>query len=83
MKVLIAYDGSESAHTAIDGLRRAGLPTEADALVVSVAEVWLPAPDHEAGLNDTFPTEISGLDGARTHAIERMKLVTNLRNGSL
>ena len=26
MKVLIAYDGSESADTAIDGLRRAGLP---------------------------------------------------------
>lgn len=42
MKVLIAYDGSESAGTAIDGLRRAGLPIEADALVVSVAEVWLP-----------------------------------------
>ncbi len=28
MKVLIAYDGSESADTAIDGLRRAGLPIE-------------------------------------------------------
>ena len=42
MNVLIAYDGSESADTAIDGLRRAGLPSEADALVVSVAEVWLP-----------------------------------------
>ena len=48
MKVLIAYDGSESADTAIDGLRRAGLPTEADALVASVAEVWLPTPEHEA-----------------------------------
>ena len=33
VKVLIAYDGSESADTAIDGLRRAGLPSEADALV--------------------------------------------------
>jgi len=83
MKVLIAYDGSERAHTAIDGLRRAGLPIEADAPVVSVAEVWLPMAEHEACLNDTFPTEISGLDGARTHAIERMKLVTNSRNGSL
>jgi nucleotide-binding universal stress UspA family protein len=29
MKVLIAYDGSESADTAIDGLRRAGLPIRA------------------------------------------------------
>ena len=74
MKVLIAYDGSESAHTAIDGLRRAGLPSEADALVVSVAEVWLPMPEHEASLKDTFPTEIPGLDRARARAMERMKL---------
>ena len=35
MKVLVAYDRSESADTAIDGLRRAGLPIEAEALVVS------------------------------------------------
>ena len=29
MKILIAYDGSESADKGIDDLRRAGLPTEA------------------------------------------------------
>jgi hypothetical protein len=28
MKILIAYDGSEFADTAIDGLQRAGLPKE-------------------------------------------------------
>ena len=28
MKILIAYDGSESADIAIDGLQRAGLPNE-------------------------------------------------------
>lgn len=45
MKILIAYDGSDSADTAIDGLQRAGLPTEnVEALVVSVGEVWLPPP---------------------------------------
>ena len=43
MKILIAYDGSDSADTAIDGLQRAGLPNEnVAALVVSVSEVWLP-----------------------------------------
>ena len=43
MKILIAYDGSEFADTAIDGLQRAGLPNEnVAALVVSVSEVWLP-----------------------------------------
>jgi nucleotide-binding universal stress UspA family protein len=44
MKILIAYDASECAESALDDLRRAGLPREAEALVVSVAEVWLPPP---------------------------------------
>ena len=44
MKILIAYDGSECADAALDDLRRAGLPSPAEALVVSVAEVWLPPP---------------------------------------
>ena len=57
MKILIAYDGSESADTGIDGLDRAGLPAEAEALVVSVAEVWLPPPGDEA-VEDTFPVKI-------------------------
>lgn len=45
MKVLIAYDGSDCAEAALDDLRKAGLPErETEALVVSVAEVWLPPP---------------------------------------
>ena len=55
MKILIAYDGSEGADTGIDGLQRAGLPAEAEALVVSVAEVWLPPPPGEDVPDDTFP----------------------------
>jgi nucleotide-binding universal stress UspA family protein len=42
MKILIAYDGSECANNALDDLRRAGLPTEAEAHVVAVAEAWHP-----------------------------------------
>lgn len=38
MKVLIAYDGSAHADAALSDLRRAGLPREADALLVSVAD---------------------------------------------
>jgi nucleotide-binding universal stress UspA family protein len=45
MKVLIAYDGSNCAEAAIDDLRKAGLPETGEALVVSVAEVWLPPPN--------------------------------------
>lgn len=44
MKLLIAYDGSECADAALDGLTRAGLPSDVEARVLSVAEVWLPPP---------------------------------------
>ena len=67
MKIFIAYDGSEAANTAIDGLRRAGLPGKGvEALVMSVGEVWLPpaVPD-----DDTFPVHAPpGLRAARDHA---------------
>lgn len=45
MRVLIAYDGSKSAEAAIDDLVVAGLPSTGSAMVVSVAEVWLPPAD--------------------------------------
>jgi nucleotide-binding universal stress UspA family protein len=38
MKVMIAYDGSPYADAALDDLRRAGLPREAEALIVSVGD---------------------------------------------
>lgn len=44
MKILIAYDGSPCAEAALDDLQLAGLPKEAEALVISVTELWLPAP---------------------------------------
>ncbi|HYJ88015.1 MAG TPA: universal stress protein [Pyrinomonadaceae bacterium] len=44
MKILIAYDGSDCAEAALDDLQRAGLPREAEAQIISVAEVWLPPP---------------------------------------
>ncbi len=42
MKILIGYDGSKSAEAALDDLQHAGLPDEAEALVLSIAEVWIP-----------------------------------------
>ena len=70
MKILIAYDGSESADTGIDGLQRAGLPTQSvEALVVSVAEVWLPPSPRDEILDDTFPFQIpAGVKLARERA---------------
>jgi nucleotide-binding universal stress UspA family protein len=41
MKILIGHDGSQSADAALFDLQRAGLPDEAEALVVSVADVMM------------------------------------------
>ena len=48
MRLLIAYDGSECADSALADLTHAGLPTRGEALVMSVAEVWLPPPPPSA-----------------------------------
>lgn len=40
MKILIGYDGSECSDLAISDLRKAGLPEQSDALVLTVGEAW-------------------------------------------
>jgi nucleotide-binding universal stress UspA family protein len=57
MKILMAYDGSESAEAALTDLRRAGLPRKAHAVIFSVAEEWLPAPSSIGGVETPFPKE--------------------------
>jgi nucleotide-binding universal stress UspA family protein len=44
MKILIGYDGSDPSEAALDDLHKAGMPTIAEALIMSVAEFWLPPP---------------------------------------
>jgi nucleotide-binding universal stress UspA family protein len=46
LKILIPYDGSESAEMALNDLRRAGLPLALDA-IVAVTNVWLPLSPYE------------------------------------
>ena len=60
MKLLIAYDGSRDAESAIDDLRASGLPPEGDAQVISVAEVWLPPPG-SLGDDDVEPDYIESV----------------------
>ena len=43
MKILIGYDGSDGADAAIDDLRKAGLPRDVQALIVSISEVMMPS----------------------------------------
>ena len=74
MRILIAYDGSDSADTAIDGLQRAGLPAEnVEALVVSVGEVWLPPPEPDQVDDEAFPAQPPlGLKETRERAAQVM-----------
>lgn len=48
MRLLIAYDGSECADSALEDLKHAGLPNKGEAMVMAVAEVWLPPPPPSA-----------------------------------
>lgn len=48
MKVLIAYDGSKCADSALDDLPHAGFPDKGEALIIAAAEVWLPPPPPSA-----------------------------------
>jgi nucleotide-binding universal stress UspA family protein len=66
MKLLIAYDGSKCSDAALDDLVCAGLPPSCEALVISVAEVWLPPPN---GHNKENANEIK-LDAHTSKALQ-------------
>src|SRR5215470_15721861 len=66
MKILIAYDGSDCAKAALDDLPRAGLPRVAEALIMSVADVFLPPASSPAA---ALPPQVSAaVQQARTRA---------------
>lgn len=52
MKILIGYDGSTCSDAALDDLKTAGLPDDTEAVVMSVAEVWLPPPPENEALSE-------------------------------
>ncbi|MFN0122145.1 MAG: universal stress protein [Blastocatellia bacterium] len=57
MKILIAHDGSAGAESMIEDLKRAGLPRQAEALVLSIAEERIPAPYSIGGVPTGFRQE--------------------------
>ena len=64
--MLIGYDGSAGADSALEGLRGAGLPREAEAFVLSAADVFLPS-----GLKTDLPKQkIAFVEKARQRAKE-------------
>ncbi|CAN5767368.1 hypothetical protein BH20ACI3_BH20ACI3_22220 [soil metagenome] len=81
MKLLIGYDGSSYADTAIDDLQRAGLPSNVEALVVLVGDAPLVPPfaSHEvierALVGDRV---VSIVDHANRHVSETLKHANEL-----
>lgn len=62
MRILIGYDGSDCSDAALNDLKDAGMPEEAEVLVMSVADVFLPPPINEE-VDNTFPMFVP--DGVR------------------
>jgi nucleotide-binding universal stress UspA family protein len=62
MKIIIAYDGSECAEAALQDLKSAGLPPTTEALVLSLADVFVPPPINKE-IDNTFPLYVP--DGVR------------------
>jgi nucleotide-binding universal stress UspA family protein len=57
MKILIGYDGSECADAALEDLQRAGLGSDAEVFVMTVADVFVPMPINE-DVENTVPMYI-------------------------
>jgi len=73
-RILIAYDGSSDADSALDDLKNAGLNEKTvEALIISVAEVWLPPQDKTdektgfitEGLQKKYEERLEALDEIR------------------
>lgn len=76
MRVLIGYDGSESAAAALSDLRRAGLPRDAETLILSVADVVkMPALSSYELVEQALVSRrvTSGIILAQTHASQALK----------
>lgn len=76
-RILIAYDGSSDADAALDDLKNAGLSEKTgEALIISVAEVWLP-PQDKTGEEPEFITE-----GLQKKYEERLEVLNETREMS-
>ena len=82
MKILIAYDGSECSDIALEDLLRAGLPQDIEALVMSMADVFLPLASDEENDN-TAPVYVpDAVKRARERAQQKLDDATALAKGA-
>jgi nucleotide-binding universal stress UspA family protein len=70
MKLLIAYDGSDCSDIALTDLRNAGLPEQAEALIICAADTFVPNVERE----EDIPAQLEGMiKKARDHANEAVE----------
>ncbi len=81
MKLLVAYDGSSCGTAALADLRRAGLPEDLEALVLSVADVFLP-PETEAPASPTPAWLAAAVTKARAEAEAAVQQARSLADGA-
>ncbi len=89
MRILIGYDGTEAAKTAIEDLSHAGLPETTEAFVMAVAEAWEHSAD-EAGahaladegvklIRERFPQwRVNGIAASGSPALELVSFAEHL-----
>lgn len=80
MKILVCYDGSDCADAALSDLQRAGLPPAVEAVVISVAEQWLPPPASSYEVVEESFAEgiVGGVIEAERQASEAVKAANGL-----
>ena len=72
MKILIANDGSASANAVFEDLKNAGLSSNVDALVMSIADVFIPPPMNEG--EELLPEHVpEGIKRAHENAELKLK----------
>ncbi len=86
IRILIGYDRSSCADAALDDLKRAGLPRNAEALILTVSEIWLPSPSSPQPVKSVAQSSanraVSQSTPQRNHAAAA-EPVTELRAGAL
>lgn len=80
MRILISYDGSDHANAVLRNLGRAGLPPEAEAIVISTTDASFPAPAQYNGngsvrMSLVYPTE--AVDKATAMARQASEMIRN------
>lgn len=79
MKALLAYDGSACSDHAVAELPLLGLPAEVELTVLSVADIWMPAPDTVA---DAVDLSLSpGLAALRIKTRDLVDAAQEIANG--